>query len=32
MSMTHLLSYDIDKNELKKFKKYNFYLNEEEKK
>ena len=31
MSMTNLLSYDVDKNELKKFKTYNFYLNEEEK-
>ena len=31
MSMTNLLSYDINKNELKKFKTYNFYLNEEEK-
>ena len=29
--MTNLLSYDVDKNELKKFKIYNFYLNEEEK-
>ena len=31
MSMTNLLSYNVDKNELKKFKNYNFYLNEEEK-
>ena len=31
MSMTNLLSYDVDKNELKKFKNYNFYINEEEK-
>ena len=31
MNMTNLLSYDIDKNEFKKFKTYNFYLNEEEK-
>ena len=31
MSMTNLLSYDVDKNEMKKFKNYNFYLNEEEK-
>ena len=29
--MTNLLSYDVDKNELKKFKNYNFYLTEEEK-
>ena len=31
MSMSNLLSYDVDKNELKKFKNYNFYMNEEEK-
>ena len=31
LSMTNLLSYDVDKNELKKFKTYNFYINEEEK-
>ena len=31
MSMTNLLSYDINKDELKKFKNYNFYFNEEEK-
>ena len=31
MSMTNLLSYNVDKNELKNFKNYNFYLNEEEK-
>ena len=31
MSMTNLLSYNVDKNELKKFKNYNFYFNEEEK-
>ena len=31
MTMTNLLSYNVDKNELKKFKNYNFYLNEEEK-
>ena len=31
MNMSNLLSYDVDKNELKKFKNYNFYLNEEEK-
>ena len=30
-TMTNLLSYNVDKNELKKFKNYNFYLNEEEK-
>ena len=31
VSMTNLLSYDINKDELKKFKNYNFYFNEEEK-
>ena len=31
VSMTNLLSYDINKDELKKCKNYNFYFNEEEK-
>ena len=31
MNMTNLLSYDVDSNELKKFKNYNFYINEDEK-
>lgn len=31
MFMTDLLNYDVNKNELKKFKNYNFYINEEEK-
>ena len=31
MSMTNLLSYNVDKNELKNFKNYNFYLKKKEK-
>ena len=30
MSMSNLLSYDVDNNELKKFENYNFYLDNEE--